>query len=51
MAAVLLFWNTNMAALTSCENALQVVEVVQVVQVVLIIKMIKTTTLHVHHAF
>ena len=23
MAAVLLFWNTNMAAVTSCENALQ----------------------------
>ena len=22
MAAVLLFWNTNMAAVTSCENAL-----------------------------
>ena len=30
MAAVSLFWNTNMAAVTSCENALLCVEFPQV---------------------
>jgi len=36
MAAVPLFWNTNMAAMTLCENALLFFEVVVVVVVVVV---------------